>query len=243
MFIRVSAASKTKSRNKAPNIGLSSPSFDNGAPMLSINVPNTNSVYIESGTFAKNSFPTSVPTVNCVNAIAKMYINPHNKARVKNTDLVAATMPLIRIMSSGMARNNRAILAMRDSLASRAIRRIEAFPSPPEPDPTEPSITMVSTHVSITIMKTSMLSNTNQPSLSPSRFLTKDMKRVNHSKEKKMQNACSAIWKSGDACNSVSALLWSVSIPIHIALTPITNKVIFSKRGCFASQLQTPVFL
>eukprot|EP00534_Pseudo-nitzschia_fraudulenta_P011451 CAMPEP_0201209050 /NCGR_PEP_ID=MMETSP0851-20130426/177531_1 /ASSEMBLY_ACC=CAM_ASM_000631 /TAXON_ID=183588 /ORGANISM="Pseudo-nitzschia fraudulenta, Strain WWA7" /LENGTH=77 /DNA_ID=CAMNT_0047497673 /DNA_START=21 /DNA_END=251 /DNA_ORIENTATION=+ len=77
-------------------------------------------------------------------------------------------------------------------------------------------------------MNTRQESNTNQPSFRPSRFLLKDMKRAVHSKEKKMQKKCSAIWNTGLAASKSAAELLSVSMAIHKALKLITPSVIFS---------------
>mmetsp|Transcript_41392 Transcript_41392/g.119103 ORF Transcript_41392/g.119103 Transcript_41392/m.119103 type:complete len:221 (+) Transcript_41392:1445-2107(+) len=159
---------------------------------------------------------------------------------VNNTERIAACMPLMRMKSSGKARNNRAMRAIRDKRNNRAMRRIEALPKPPFPPP-DPSITAVMTQVSATIMSTRIESKTNHPSRRLDLFFLNDLKRQYHSKAKNTQKKCSAIWKIGSAFMSTSALLRSVSTQIHKALKAIIDSVAFSKCGCRAMNCQMPV--
>mmetsp|Transcript_113103 Transcript_113103/g.325135 ORF Transcript_113103/g.325135 Transcript_113103/m.325135 type:complete len:212 (-) Transcript_113103:262-897(-) len=209
--------------------------------MLSIKVPDVISVYMDIPTLLNIVLPACVPTSNCVNAIPKMYKSRQSKHNVKNTERVAVAMPLMSIMSSGMALRSRAIRAMRDSLANLAILKIDALPKPPWPPPPMMNIKPVKIHVSITMKNTKIESNTNQPSRKPFLFTLKALKRESHSNEKKTQNKCSAIWKTGCALIRTCALLWSVSTPIHTALSAITTKVIFSKTGLVAMSRHNPV--
>mmetsp|Transcript_51261 Transcript_51261/g.145144 ORF Transcript_51261/g.145144 Transcript_51261/m.145144 type:complete len:212 (-) Transcript_51261:346-981(-) len=211
--------------------------------MPSMSVPHINNVYIDMGTSLKYMSPTSVSTVSWVNAMPNMYNKRHSKHKVKKTERVAAAMPLIKIINSGMARRRRAIRAMRVSRARRAMRKMDASPNPLLLSPPDMSMKMVSTHVSITIMKTRRESKTNQPSLKPCLFFWKALKRVNHSKAKKKQKTCSAIWNCGSACNRTSAVLPSVSTPIQMAFKPIIVKVILSNLGLFAIACQMPSVL
>lgn len=103
------------------------------------------------------------------------------RASVKPTERDAATMPLMRIMSSGIDRSMRARRVRR---IRRKIRRSDALPGmPPPPAPCERRIRLT-TQVSMTMRKTRMVSKTNQPSRMPSRFRLKAQNRTNHSKEK-----------------------------------------------------------
>mmetsp|Transcript_19287 Transcript_19287/g.55991 ORF Transcript_19287/g.55991 Transcript_19287/m.55991 type:complete len:200 (+) Transcript_19287:658-1257(+) len=197
-----------------------------------------------SGTVAKCLGPTSsVSMVSCVKAMANTYSSRQSRHSVKKTDRVAAAIPLIRIMSSGIARRSRAILAMRVSRASRKTRRIDALPKPPELAPPMIRIRPVVTHVSTTITNTSTESKANQVSFNPLRFFSNAMKRTNHSKKKKAQKACSASWKTGWASSSTSSLLRSVSSPIQMELKAITQSVTFSNLPLVAMRRQMPLSL
>mmetsp|Transcript_122701 Transcript_122701/g.225019 ORF Transcript_122701/g.225019 Transcript_122701/m.225019 type:complete len:122 (-) Transcript_122701:254-619(-) len=120
-------------------------------------------------------------------------ISKHN---VKNTDRVAATMPLIIIINSGRARSNLAIRAIRVKRNKRATRKIDASPVPPLPVPIHSKIIVI-TQVSITIMNTNAESNTNHASLKQYFLSLNDMNRTNHSKKKYEQNKFSATMKTG----------------------------------------------
>mmetsp|Transcript_25569 Transcript_25569/g.51211 ORF Transcript_25569/g.51211 Transcript_25569/m.51211 type:complete len:161 (+) Transcript_25569:1300-1782(+) len=154
------------------------------SPTLSIKVPEHMSVYMEAPTVLNNVSPKRVPASNCVKAMPKMYKRTSKRHNVKKTERVAVAMPFINIINSGMAFKRRAIRAMRDNLASLAMRNTEAFPSPPWPLPPVTSTTVVKTQVSITMKKTNNESNMNQPSRKQYLFNLKDMKRASHSNEK-----------------------------------------------------------
>mmetsp|Transcript_130714 Transcript_130714/g.240461 ORF Transcript_130714/g.240461 Transcript_130714/m.240461 type:complete len:112 (-) Transcript_130714:127-462(-) len=104
--------------------------------------------------------------------------------KVKKTLRVAASIPLIRTMSSGIARRSRAIRAMRERRSNLAMRRIEALPTPALDPEVLVRATKVSAQVSSTMDVTSMESKTNHPSFKPFRLRLNDMKRTNHSKVK-----------------------------------------------------------
>mmetsp|Transcript_86097 Transcript_86097/g.240743 ORF Transcript_86097/g.240743 Transcript_86097/m.240743 type:complete len:279 (+) Transcript_86097:1107-1943(+) len=163
MFITVSAPRSTKSRKMAGMTKPSSPRSPSTSPILSSSVPWISNVYMLLGTELKYFSPFLVPAVSCVKAIAKTYIRIKSKQRVKKTERMAATIPLMRIMSSGMARSSLAILATRDKRKRRTNLRTDALPMPPPPaPPPAASMKRVSTHVSNTIMRTSVESKTNQ---------------------------------------------------------------------------------
>mmetsp|Transcript_43122 Transcript_43122/g.138670 ORF Transcript_43122/g.138670 Transcript_43122/m.138670 type:complete len:208 (+) Transcript_43122:1830-2453(+) len=206
--------------------------------MLSRNIAFTISVNIECATFGNSSAPIWVPDDSWVSAIAKTYIMITKRQITKNTDLTADSMPLTNIMSSGSERNIRIILDKRNNLTSRRTAMLPiGFPPFPAPAATR---TTVSTHDSITIKRTKIVSNTNQASLKQSRFRLKALKRQNHSKEKKKQKKCSTSWKMGLACRSVGAWFSSVSTAIQIALKEMTKSVMLSKTTFVAIYWNTP---
>mmetsp|Transcript_91688 Transcript_91688/g.186652 ORF Transcript_91688/g.186652 Transcript_91688/m.186652 type:complete len:320 (-) Transcript_91688:377-1336(-) len=239
MFMMVSAEMRIKRLKTTKQTRLSSSKALQIPARSSSKVPCTHKVNMDFGTFGKYSSPaTSTPSANSVRAIANMYIMMMRRAITKNTDRMAATIPLIRIMSSGMERS---ILAMRESLSSRKSRRIEVPPKPELPELPMLSMIAGNAQVSRAIIKTRQESNMNQPSLSPSRFLLNDMYLINHSREKYRQKKCSPIWNTGSASRSADASLASVSIAIHNALSEITASVTFSKSGLRAIACQMPV--
>mmetsp|Transcript_55562 Transcript_55562/g.163206 ORF Transcript_55562/g.163206 Transcript_55562/m.163206 type:complete len:207 (+) Transcript_55562:614-1234(+) len=199
------------------------------SPTASSSVPWRSSECIAWGTELKYSLPTWVPSVSCRNTMAKTYITIMRRHSTKKTERMAAPMPFTRMSSSGMALKRRAILAIRESRRSLAIRSMEALPRPPPPAPPVSRRTPVMTQVSPNIMTTRQVSKTNQPSFMPFRLILNAMKRMNHSSEKYRQKKCSAIWNTGLALSNTSAVLRSVSIAIQRALKPITRRVRFSK--------------
>merc|ERR1719272_271119 len=84
------------------------------------------------------------------------------------------------------------------------------------------------THVSITMMVTSMESNINHASFKQCFLPLKERNLTLISNVKNAQNKFSATIKTGSACKRVSAELRSVSIAIQMAFTAIINNVKFS---------------
>mmetsp|Transcript_82549 Transcript_82549/g.252261 ORF Transcript_82549/g.252261 Transcript_82549/m.252261 type:complete len:273 (-) Transcript_82549:85-903(-) len=240
MFITVRLDSSTNNQINAAQCGTSCPTSRTTWPKLSMKVPSMSNVYIASITEPKYLAPMSSSSVNCLKAMPKTYKRITSKQSVNMTERVAATMPLTRMSSSGIARNSRTILAILDSLSNRAIRKMEALPNPPPEPPPAASITAFINHVSTTIMKTKLESKTNQPSLRQFLFLANDLKRTVHSNVKYTQKVYSAIWNTGSAVMSTSAKFQSVSIHIHNALSAMTTNVRFSKMLDRAMHWNTP---
>jgi len=104
---------------------------------------------------------------------------------VNITERVAAAMALMRITSSGIARNNRAKRAMRVRRSNRPTRRIEALPNHLPPSlPSVISKKNVITHVSKIIIMRRHESKTNQKSCKQLRLSRKAQNRTTNSKVK-----------------------------------------------------------
>mmetsp|Transcript_1209 Transcript_1209/g.2072 ORF Transcript_1209/g.2072 Transcript_1209/m.2072 type:complete len:277 (+) Transcript_1209:913-1743(+) len=120
---------------------------------------------------------------NCaVNKIAKTYITSIRKMKMKPTDVAARIMPLTSVNNSGTKRIKRAMRVRRNNRKSRKGLRAASAEPPPSPD----KIRNIngSTHVSITMQKTSKLSNTNQASLRHIHFSRYDKNRIVSSMKK-----------------------------------------------------------
>mmetsp|Transcript_113284 Transcript_113284/g.320946 ORF Transcript_113284/g.320946 Transcript_113284/m.320946 type:complete len:283 (-) Transcript_113284:44-892(-) len=219
---------------------LSSSMAATSLPGLSSRVPSIHRVCMDRATVLKYLSPTCVPCVSCLKAMPKTYMMMASRKKTKEQERMEANIALMRIRSSGMTLNSRAIRAIRESLSSLAIRSMLALPRPP-PLPPAHRRTIVMTHVSETPMKTRAESNMNHPSRHPERFLANDLNRTNHSRAKYKQKQCSVIWKAGSASRRISALLKSVSMAIHMALMPMMHSVRFSNTGCLAIFCQMPV--
>mmetsp|Transcript_86162 Transcript_86162/g.157689 ORF Transcript_86162/g.157689 Transcript_86162/m.157689 type:complete len:214 (+) Transcript_86162:1119-1760(+) len=198
MFMKVRAAKKMNRKNIRAKYHCVAPKSVIRAPLSGI-TPSTISVYIDPGTELKLSCPTSVPSVKVRMAIAKTAVIPPKRTRVIATDRIPTTVPLIKIISSGMARSSRTIRAMRVRRSKRSSFKIDASPNLSLVDdiPSEPSITLSTVYmiqVSVTIKHISTLSNTNQESWRAVTFRAKAPKRIVHSKAKYAQKRCSAIW-------------------------------------------------
>mmetsp|Transcript_33808 Transcript_33808/g.98304 ORF Transcript_33808/g.98304 Transcript_33808/m.98304 type:complete len:276 (+) Transcript_33808:844-1671(+) len=242
MFITMRAANAMNNMKITAKIGWALPMSSKTGPRLSRNTPVNRRLYMDLGMLPKRLTPaeetTGLPDVNCVNAMANMYSKMTRSTKVNTTDLVAAIMPLIKIMSSGIVRNMR---AKRDNRSNRNNRNIEALKKsgfPPASSKME-----VMTHVSMTIKKTKAESKQNHPSFKQFRLISNDAKRTYNSKLKNIQKKCSTIWYSYLASSKLSALLVSVSIHIQKALTTMTNMVRFSKIVCVAIHGKMPSFL
>mmetsp|Transcript_28798 Transcript_28798/g.61194 ORF Transcript_28798/g.61194 Transcript_28798/m.61194 type:complete len:289 (-) Transcript_28798:580-1446(-) len=191
MFITVSAARRTKKPKSSKQTPLSLPISLQTAARLSSKVPYTRREYMDIPTLSKYLAPMMVSADNCVKAIAKTYMMMIKRHITKKTDRIADTIPLMRIMSSGMERS---IRAMRDNRSRRKSRKMEAFPPrPPPPEPPDRVRIAFITQVSITIMKTRIESKVNHPSRRPFLFLLNALKRMNHSMVKYKQKNCSII--------------------------------------------------
>mmetsp|Transcript_29015 Transcript_29015/g.76535 ORF Transcript_29015/g.76535 Transcript_29015/m.76535 type:complete len:297 (-) Transcript_29015:414-1304(-) len=198
VFKTVSAANKMNTKkntakNKLPPF-VGPPRSSRTTFRSSKKVPCTSKVYMAEKIVEKYMAPASVPDINCTKAMAKMYIRIMSSMRTKNTERTDAIIPRTRIMSSGIARNIRTIL---DRRKRRNNRKIDAFPKPTLLPLPVARITPVIAHVSKTIIPTNSESNTNQASLNPFSLFWNDWNLTNHSKAKKKQKACSAIWKMG----------------------------------------------
>mmetsp|Transcript_99501 Transcript_99501/g.302116 ORF Transcript_99501/g.302116 Transcript_99501/m.302116 type:complete len:279 (-) Transcript_99501:110-946(-) len=181
MFITVSAARSTNTKKRTKQRVFSLPILVQMNSRLSRKTPKISKEYMDSVTLLKKSAPISDPFASCVKAIAKMYMMTTSRPMTKPTERMAESMPLMRIISSGMERS---ILAILESLSSLNSRRMEVPPMPELLPPPVITITEVITQFSKTIISTSAESKMNQPSFAPSSFRLKDMKRTNHSKEK-----------------------------------------------------------
>mmetsp|Transcript_64219 Transcript_64219/g.206871 ORF Transcript_64219/g.206871 Transcript_64219/m.206871 type:complete len:279 (+) Transcript_64219:530-1366(+) len=181
MFITVSAARSTNTKKRTKQRVFSLPILVQMNSRLSRKTPKISKEYMDSVTLLKKSAPISDPFASCVKAIAKMYMMTTSRPMTKPTERMAESMPLMRIISSGMERS---IRASRESRISRKSRRMEALPRPPVPPLPSRIWTVSITQVSMTIMKTRQESKTNHRSFNPSRFHLKAMNRTHHSKAK-----------------------------------------------------------
>mmetsp|Transcript_70078 Transcript_70078/g.169642 ORF Transcript_70078/g.169642 Transcript_70078/m.169642 type:complete len:292 (+) Transcript_70078:303-1178(+) len=168
MFITVSVAMRTNTSSSnmrgIPSCWRASAS----ELMSSSRAPLIHRVCMPASTESKYCVPASVPWSSCWKAMAKTYSTTPSSSSIKPTHLAAETMPLTRIMSSGMARRSRAMRAMRVSRTSRRSRSI-VFPSRCCPPPSNVSpvvrIAMDMTQVSPTISITRAKSKQNHASL------------------------------------------------------------------------------
>mmetsp|Transcript_45499 Transcript_45499/g.120626 ORF Transcript_45499/g.120626 Transcript_45499/m.120626 type:complete len:224 (+) Transcript_45499:1180-1851(+) len=197
---------------------------------LSKKVPYTSREYMDVPMSGKYFFSTSVPSVICRKQMANTYSKKASKTRVTITAFNAWMIPFIWIRSSGTARNSRPSLAMRVSRRRRAILSSAELPSGFDwPLPVPAASRMIDmTHVSKTMVVTSMVSNTNQPSLKQLSFLLKAPNRTLHSKVKKRQNKFSATTNWYSASTRVSLVLLSLSYAIHRAFATMTMSVALS---------------
>mmetsp|Transcript_32374 Transcript_32374/g.89267 ORF Transcript_32374/g.89267 Transcript_32374/m.89267 type:complete len:253 (+) Transcript_32374:269-1027(+) len=182
MFITVSAERTMKTKYSTKQKKLLSSRVSHMKARLSRNTPWISSEKKEVPTVSKWVSPAGVPMASCVKAMANMYMTTSKRNMTVNTERMPATMPLTRIISSGIILMRRAI---RVSLSSLKSRRMVTFPSTPRaPAPPKAAMIAVMSQVSMTIMKTSAESKTNQASRRQSRLYLNALKRTNHSKEK-----------------------------------------------------------
>mmetsp|Transcript_15772 Transcript_15772/g.28746 ORF Transcript_15772/g.28746 Transcript_15772/m.28746 type:complete len:213 (+) Transcript_15772:314-952(+) len=183
MFINIRVANRMKSKMSMPLIASSlAMSFTNSAKSGS--VPRSSSVFQASTKVGKNFLPIRVPSVSCLNAMAKTYTIQHKRHSVKNTDRAAPVIPLMSIISSGIAVNSFAIRAILLSLKRRNTFSTETLPKASGDETPSIKTMSVSTHVSPTISNASALSNTNHVSPKQWIFLRNAKKRTIHSATK-----------------------------------------------------------
>mmetsp|Transcript_12586 Transcript_12586/g.24637 ORF Transcript_12586/g.24637 Transcript_12586/m.24637 type:complete len:308 (-) Transcript_12586:486-1409(-) len=183
IFIMVRAerkmkAYKTNNKNKLCSfMGSTKPA------KLSINAALRSSSCIAAGTLGKKT-SHGESLHSWTKAMPKMYSRTKRRLRVKPTERIAASMPLMRMSSSGIARNSLAMRAIRVRRNKRAIRKIPAFCKPPPWPPLASNTTTGINQVSKTMVPTRNESKTNQASRSPLNFRLKAQKRITHSKLK-----------------------------------------------------------
>mmetsp|Transcript_31842 Transcript_31842/g.93113 ORF Transcript_31842/g.93113 Transcript_31842/m.93113 type:complete len:209 (+) Transcript_31842:1467-2093(+) len=205
-------------------------------------MPYTMSLFIERGTVEKNSSPVGVWMLACLRTIAKTYSSTTRRRSVKNTERTAATMPLIKMIISGMERSSRAMRATLDKRSSRNILTRVALPRsrvcvlPLASSAT----TTLTTHVSSTMTMTKQVSKTNHTSFRQLRLFLKAPKRMPSSHAKKVQNTFSATMKTGSACSKISLVFKSASIEIQSAFTAMMMNVMCSNHWCRAMACKQP---
>mmetsp|Transcript_60736 Transcript_60736/g.144653 ORF Transcript_60736/g.144653 Transcript_60736/m.144653 type:complete len:208 (+) Transcript_60736:1470-2093(+) len=170
MFITVRDASKTNKKKITVQSLESLLILCCNQLMSSNKVPCSHNVYMDCSTVRNSSLLCLASARSWVIAIAKTYMRMSNSNRVKTTDLLAASMPLIKIINSGMARKRRAILAILVRRRRRAILRTEVLPAPPPAPAPVRSVIPVMIQVSETIMNTRPESNRNHASFKQSRL-------------------------------------------------------------------------
>mmetsp|Transcript_55163 Transcript_55163/g.124206 ORF Transcript_55163/g.124206 Transcript_55163/m.124206 type:complete len:238 (-) Transcript_55163:724-1437(-) len=233
MFMPVRVATRMKMRMRSAYMKLSeaiSVTMEPKSGMVALRSNET----IASGTVLKYRSPTFVPDVSCLKAMAKTYMITTRRTSVRQTDRMAIDMPFIRTISSGMARRTRTMRATRVSRRSRKTRRMDASPMPDAFPAFEYRRMTVITQVSRIIRQTSVPSKRNHMSLQQSCFLRKARNRMIHSTVKYTQKTFSTKMKMGPEVASVLASLWSASMAIQTALTPISIKVRLSKDELLA---------
>mmetsp|Transcript_7948 Transcript_7948/g.21918 ORF Transcript_7948/g.21918 Transcript_7948/m.21918 type:complete len:318 (-) Transcript_7948:164-1117(-) len=202
-------------------------------------VPRRNRESIASGTDLKCLSPISVPRVAVLKPIAHTYTMQHNKQNVTSTDLVAATMPEIMIMSSGTDCNT---LTIRPALAKRSKRDMRTTEAP-DVSFSEVSAaaftfarrTKLKTQVSNTYKIARSALNKNDISFKHCRLHLKAKKQMRHSKQKVRQKPFSRTMNTGCALQRTGSLFKSMSTEIQTALKATTPNITVSNHADLAT--------
>mmetsp|Transcript_66606 Transcript_66606/g.192358 ORF Transcript_66606/g.192358 Transcript_66606/m.192358 type:complete len:217 (+) Transcript_66606:698-1348(+) len=193
------------------------------------NVAYTSKLNMEAARDLKYLSPNAVSFVTCLNVTLKRKTTVHNKSIVSNTERLAETSPLMRTISSGIARNRRPTRAMRQIRINLNRRRIPVLLICRPFTPALIKRIAVITHVSSTDINTRKESNTNALSRRALNLLSKAPRRMTHSSAKIKQKQCSSTWNHAGASSRMSASLYSASTAIQIVFRKITHKMETSK--------------
>mmetsp|Transcript_79502 Transcript_79502/g.184495 ORF Transcript_79502/g.184495 Transcript_79502/m.184495 type:complete len:316 (-) Transcript_79502:734-1681(-) len=220
---------------------MSQMSLTSGA--LSGNTPNRSNDIMDLGTVLNVSTPNVVSSNKLLKRTANRKMNISSKASVKVTVRKATAIPLMRIISSGVARSKRTMRAMRVSLTMRKSFMTLGSTQPEEKKVTCMPVTQstkVKMPASRIIVSTKMESNMNQPSPKQARFSLKAMNRMKISTKKYKKKKYSATMKTQCALRINFSLFKSRSTAIQIALKQITPRVKVSKTCDLAIHCHTP---
>mmetsp|Transcript_71745 Transcript_71745/g.131364 ORF Transcript_71745/g.131364 Transcript_71745/m.131364 type:complete len:224 (-) Transcript_71745:843-1514(-) len=203
------------------------------------------SVFIDLGRLAKSSLKEALSLSSSVNKIPKMKTVKSRRSRIANTDRIAVANPLIKIISSGTARDSLSMRGTRVSLTSRKHRKScgKVALASPSSLRLKNRYSTTSIHVSQTMNATKTESNTNIVSEQAERFRENDRKRTTNSNTNHVQKRLSMTCDMRGALMRISEWSISVSTPIQSTLRVTTmSDTVENHESCRAQAWQMPVF-
>mmetsp|Transcript_3437 Transcript_3437/g.8181 ORF Transcript_3437/g.8181 Transcript_3437/m.8181 type:complete len:251 (+) Transcript_3437:663-1415(+) len=218
MFRTIMWLKKMKIRKSATSQPEVAPTSFKATEGLSRKVPLSRSTHIVAGTVGKRSWRDSKSSFACVlKTTPKTKRRTNSSKRVKNTDRIAAAIPLSSVTTSGTARRSRAMRPSLVSRRSRTVRKIVSSLTACTSLLSTPAMNMTngSIQTSPIIKTTKAPSKPNQKSFKQSRFRRNAQKRMTISSVKTRQNRCSIA-----VCSAFSAAILvlcgaSASTPIQ----------------------------